>query len=121
MVSLWSRFFGAVFELDKGATATSMFIGECEVTVNDQKTRMISRNFESLDSSHVWLSRIKVFHLIWHLNSMHYWNHFGISFWISEASSKVKVRIAVKSCGFHVMCNQEGYLIDHTTVRKYTG
>lgn len=113
-------FFGAVFELDNGASSTGMFSCVYEVIINDQ-TLVIARNFESLDSSHVWLTRIKFGRLMWHLNSMNYWNHFRISFGISEVSSKMKVKASLKSCGFDILCKQEGFVIDHTIIRKYTG
>ncbi|XP_061355860.1 disease resistance protein RUN1-like [Gastrolobium bilobum] len=111
-------FFGAVFELEKGATTTGMFSCVYEVIINDRKTLAIARNFESLDSSHVWLTRIKFGRLMLRLNSMHYWNHFRISFGISEVSSNVKVKASLKSCGFHILCKQEGCVTDHETVRK---
>ncbi|KAK7291282.1 hypothetical protein RIF29_06295 [Crotalaria pallida] len=111
-------FFGAVFELDQGASSTGMFSCVYEVIINDHKTLVIERSFESLDSSHVWLTPIKSGPLMWLLNCMNYWNHFRISFGISEVSSKVKVKATLKSCGFHILCKQEGYVIDNTLVRK---
>ncbi|XP_057446629.1 disease resistance protein RPP2B-like isoform X2 [Lotus japonicus] len=114
-------FFCAVFEVDKGATTTGMFSCIYEVITNDQKTLAIARNFESLESSHVWPTRIKPGRLMWRLNGTHYWNHFEISFGISEVSSKVKVKASLKSCGFHISFNQESYLLDHESVRRYTG
>ncbi|XP_057760765.1 disease resistance protein RUN1-like [Arachis stenosperma] len=114
-------FFGAVFELDKGVTTTGMFTGEFDIIVNDTKINMFASHFLPLDSSHVWLARLKVDHFMWHLKSMRQWNHFQISFSIFETSSKEKIGATLKSCGFHVWSNQEGYVIDHTTVRKSTG
>ncbi|XLT60594.1 hypothetical protein HN873_053198, partial [Arachis hypogaea] len=114
-------FFGAVFELDKGVTTTGLFASKFDVIVNDIKINMSTSYFEALDSSHVWLSRLKLDHFMWHLKSMRQWNHFQISFSIFETSSKEKIGATLKSCGFHVWYNQEGYGIDHTTVRKSTG
>lgn len=114
-------FFGAVFELDKGATKTGIFSCVYEVAINDQKTLVIARSFESLDSTHVWLTRIKFDRLMWCLSGMRYWNHFWISFGISEVSTKVKVKATLKSCGFHISCKQERHLIDHETVRMTDG
>ncbi|MED6143252.1 hypothetical protein PIB30_004339 [Stylosanthes scabra] len=114
-------FFGAVFELDKGATTTGMFTAEFDVIVNDKKTIMCANHFEALDSSHVWLIRLKLDHFMWHLKSMHHWNHYQISLLIFETSSKEKIGATLKSCGFHMRCYQEGYVIDHTNVRKMTG
>jgi len=114
-------FFGAVFELDKGVTTTGMFSCEYEVIINDQKTLVIERCFDSLDTSHVWLTRINSGRLIWPLNNIHQWNHIRVSFTICEASSKVKVKALLKSCGFHISSKKEKYLIDHETIRKYTG
>ncbi|MED6202589.1 hypothetical protein PIB30_107071 [Stylosanthes scabra] len=95
-------FFGAVFELDKGATTTGMFTGEFDVIVNDIKIHMFGNHFEALDSTHMWLARLKVDHFMWHLKSMRHWNHFQISFSIFETTSKEKIRATLKSCGFHV-------------------
>ncbi|CAJ1952850.1 unnamed protein product [Sphenostylis stenocarpa] len=113
--------FGAVFELDKGAITTGMFSCVYEVTINDQKTLVIATSFDSLDTSHVWLTKINTGRLIWPLKSIHRQNYFRISFGISDVSSKVKVKASLKSCGFHISSKKEMYLIDHETVRKYTG
>lgn len=62
-------YFGAVFELDKAASNTNSGSGifSCvyEVTINDKKTLIIARNFESLEMSHVWLSKMKFGHFMW--------------------------------------------------------
>ncbi|KAL4374468.1 hypothetical protein AHAS_Ahas05G0184800 [Arachis hypogaea] len=100
---------------------SSGLYGKFDVIVNDIKINMSTSYFEALDSSHVWLSRLKLDHFMWHLKSMRQWNHFQISFSIFETSSKEKIGATLKSCGFHVWSNQEGYGIDHTTVRKSTG
>ncbi|KAL4317326.1 hypothetical protein AHAS_Ahas15G0373900 [Arachis hypogaea] len=114
-------FLGAVIELEKGASTTSMFACAYEIFINDTKVFEQKRVCEALDSSHVWLSRMKCSHLMWHLNNVRYWNHLRISFRISEVSSKAKVRAVLKNCGFHICCNQEGYLVDPTAIRNSIG
>ncbi|MED6190112.1 hypothetical protein PIB30_102591 [Stylosanthes scabra] len=114
-------FLSAVIELEKGASTTSMFACTYEISINDQKVFAQQRTFEALDSSHVWLSRIKCSHLMWHLNNVRYWNQLRVSFWISEVSSKVKVRAVLKNCGFHICCNQEGYMVNPTAIRNSIG
>jgi len=95
-------FFGAVFELDKDAITTGMLSCVYEIIINDQKILAIERGFDSLDRSHVWLTKENYGRLVWPLNNIHRWNHFRISFGICEASSKVKVKAFLKSVGFHV-------------------
>ncbi|MED6214172.1 hypothetical protein PIB30_100300 [Stylosanthes scabra] len=114
-------FFGAVFELDKGVTRTGVFTADFAVIVNGTKTIMCASHFEALDSSHVWLARLKLDHFMWHLRSMRHWNHFQISFSLLQTASKQKMGATLKSCGFHIWSNQEGHVIDDTTVRKSTG
>ncbi|XP_029124763.1 TMV resistance protein N isoform X2 [Cajanus cajan] len=112
-------FFGAVLELDKGDITTGMFSCGYEVIINNERTFLMERRFDSLDTSHVWLTKNNCGCLIWPLNSIHHWNHFRISFGVFEVSSKVKVKASLKSCGFHISSKQEMHLIDHETVRNF--
>ncbi|RDY01145.1 hypothetical protein CR513_15569, partial [Mucuna pruriens] len=109
-------FFCAVVELEKDATTTGMFSCIYELTINDQKIFSKARSFYSLDTSHVWLTKINYHCLIWPLNSIQYQNHFKISFRISEVSSKVKVKASLKGCGFHIVSKKEKYQIDQETI-----
>ncbi|KAI4347380.1 hypothetical protein L6164_008196 [Bauhinia variegata] len=111
-------YFGAVVELDKAAKATGMLSCGYDVIINDHKLLTLVKSFYSLETSHVWLNKIKCSNFTWSLNFLRYWNNFEVSFWISQVSSKEKVKATLKSCGFHILCKQQGYQIDQTLVRK---
>ncbi|KAF7813416.1 pentatricopeptide repeat-containing protein [Senna tora] len=119
-------YFGAVFELNDKArrrgSGSGIFLCVYEIVINHKKTLIIDTSFDSLETSHVWLSKIKFGRLMWpYINhskssSMRYWNHVEVSFRISPvevSSSKdddVKVNAVLKCCGFHISCKQEGSL-----------
>ncbi|KAI4351987.1 hypothetical protein L6164_006283 [Bauhinia variegata] len=114
-------FFGAVVELDKAAKATGMLHCGCEIVISDHRTWFLEKYLGSLESSHVWLTKIKFNCLTWPFNNMRYWNNFEVSFRISQVSSKEKLKATLKSCGLHIICKQQGYQIDQTLVRKCVG
>ncbi|KAI4351982.1 hypothetical protein L6164_006279 [Bauhinia variegata] len=80
-------FFGAVVELDKAAKATGMLHCGCEIVISDHRTWFLEKYLGSLESSHVWLTKIKFNCLTWPFNNMRYWNNFEVSFRISQVSS----------------------------------
>ncbi|XP_054785609.1 disease resistance-like protein DSC1 [Prosopis cineraria] len=118
-------FFGAVFDVNKTSNntfPTGAFSFFVELAINNHKTLAIARTFDSLETSHVWLTKINFGNVLrpflWPFNhDMHYWNQFVVSFGFSQVSPNVKLNAVLKFCGFHISCKQDGYSIDHTLVK----
>ncbi|KAI9087824.1 hypothetical protein K1719_030154 [Acacia pycnantha] len=117
--------YGAVFEVDRASNnpiGTGPFSCCLRMAINGNQILSTERNFGSMERSHLWLMKVKVgfmWPMVWPFNhDMRYWNHLVVTFRVSQASTKVKSKAVLKSCGFHILCKQDGHLIDHAIVKN---